>query len=138
MALNTVHAIARCGLAFVFAYHGLVPKLLAHHPDEIAILTDAGISVERAATGVFIFGIAEVAFASCLLLFWRHRWPLIVSIAAMCLGLAGVAINSPRFLYTPFNPVSLNVLIICLAATDLVACAARRAARTLPLSQPQE
>jgi hypothetical protein len=138
MALNTVHAIARCGLAFVFSYHGLVPKLLAHHADEIAMLRDAGIPVERATSGVLIFGIAEVAFAFCLLLFWHHRWPLIVSIAAMCLGLAGVAINSPRFLYAAFNPVSLNVLVICLAAIDLVTCTPLHAAPKLPASQPRE
>src|SRR5690348_13298691 len=98
MAQKSIHVIARLGLAFVFAYHGLVPKLLTRHRDEIAMLRDAGVSTERANTALTAFGIGEVAFACCLLLFWRRRWLLYACIAAMCLGTIGVMMNSPRFI----------------------------------------
>jgi hypothetical protein len=41
-----IHSIARGGLAVIFVYHGLVPKLLVHHPDEIAMLKDSGVPPE--------------------------------------------------------------------------------------------
>ena len=44
-----VHGIARAALAFVFIYHGLVPKLLHPHADEIAMLGAAGFSAHIAA-----------------------------------------------------------------------------------------
>jgi hypothetical protein len=125
MPESTIHSVARCGLAFVFAYHGLVPKLLSRNADEIAMLRDAGLSTERSTSGVLIFGVAELAFALLLLVFWRQRWPLFICIAAMCLALIGVTMNSPRFLNAAFNPVSLNATVVCLAVVDLLALRSR-------------
>ena len=121
MPQNSIHVVARLGLAFVFAYHGLVPKLLTRHKDEIAMLRDVGLPAERANTALTAFGIGEVAFACCLLFFWRRRWPLYACIAAMGLGAIGVMMSSPRFTTAAFNPVSLNAAVACLAAVDLLA-----------------
>lgn len=115
-----VHAIARLGLALVFAYHGLVPKLLGPHPDELTMLTAGGVSAEHAGVLVMVAGVAEVLFALALLVFWRQRWPLLLSIAFMLLALIGVAVNAPQQLSAAFNPVSLNLAVICLAVIDLL------------------
>ena len=113
--------VARLGLAFVFAYHGLIPKLLTRHRDVIAMLRDVGLSAEGANIALTAFGIGEVAFACCLFLFWRRKWPLYACIAAMCLGTIGVMISSPRFITAAFNPISLNAAVACLAAIDRLA-----------------
>jgi hypothetical protein len=42
--LSAVHAVARVTLALVFLWHGLVPKLLFRHADELALLRDGGLS----------------------------------------------------------------------------------------------
>ena len=115
-----VHRVARIGLAFIFAYHGLVPKLLGPHPDELTVLTVAGISEANATKLVMVTGVAEILFAFVLLAFWNRRWPLILSIAAMFLALIGVTVNAPHQLSAAFNPVSLNVAVVCLAIIDLV------------------
>jgi uncharacterized membrane protein YphA (DoxX/SURF4 family) len=127
MPQNSIHVVARLGLAFVFAYHGLVPKLLTRHKDEIAMLRDVGLSAERTNTALIEFGIGEVLFACCLLLFWRRRWPLYGCIAAMCLGTIGVMMSSPRFITAAFNPVSLNAAVACLAAIDLLVLKSNKA-----------
>ena len=116
-----IHAVARIGLAFVFAYHGLVPKLLGPHPDEIALLRDAGISADRAGSAVMALGLAELLLAGVLLLFWRRRWPPALCLGLMALATAGVAICSPQFLGAAFNPISLNGAVACLAGIDLLA-----------------
>ena len=44
MRQTLVHVIARVALAAVFAYQGVVPKLLTRNVDEIAMLRDAGVA----------------------------------------------------------------------------------------------
>lgn len=115
---SVIHAICRIVLAFVFVYHGLVPKLLLRHPDEIAMLTSGGISMQLARLAVTAAGVAEIAWGILLLLRWRDRWPLVVTAAVMFLALAGVAVTAPRYLGAPFNPVTLNLLVAALATID--------------------
>ena len=116
-----IHGIARIGLALVFAYHGLVPKLLGPHPDEVAMLRDAGVAARHTALAVTFFGLGELLLSACLLVFWRRRAPLLIVLALMIVATMGVAINSPRYLDAAFNPISLNLAVTCLAIVDLVA-----------------
>jgi uncharacterized membrane protein YphA (DoxX/SURF4 family) len=115
-----VHGIARVSLALVFVYHGLVPKLLGPHPDEIVILRDSGLSAAGTGIAIIVVGIAELLFALCLALFWRRRWPLILCLALMLVATIGVAITSPKYLSAAFNPVSLNLAVASLAVIDLL------------------
>jgi uncharacterized membrane protein YphA (DoxX/SURF4 family) len=114
------HAVARVGLAIIFAYHGLVPKLLLQKPDESAMLRDVGVSPDKLHALLVVFGIGEILFALCLLVFWRFRWPGVLTIAFVFFATVGVAYGSPRYLGGAFNPVSLNLAMLCLAIVDLV------------------
>jgi len=116
-----IHAVARTGLAFVFAYHGLIPKLLRHHADEIAMLRDSGIPEAAAVPALVTLGAAELLLALCMFLFWRRRWPAGLSLVLMVIATISVAALSPRFLSAAFNPVSLNVAVASLAVIDLFA-----------------
>lgn len=117
---SLIHGVSRVALAFVFAYHGLVPKLMGPDPDEMAMLRDAGIADPSLALAVRALGIAEILLALCLLVFWRRRWPAWLCLVVMIAATAGVALTSPRYLRAAFNPLSLNVAVACLAAIDLV------------------
>ncbi len=115
-----VHGVARVGLALIFIYHGVVPKLLGPHADEVAMLSDAGISAESAGVVLIAGGIGEFLFGLCLLLFWTRRWPPLLCLGLMLMATVGVAVSSPRYLGAAFNPVSLNLAITCLAVVDLI------------------
>jgi hypothetical protein len=115
-----VHAVARITLAFVFAYHGLVPKLLRRGPDEIAMLRDAHVPSGLVEAALTAFGLAEVILAVVLLLFGNRRWPAVVCLALMVAATIGVAAFSPRYLGAAFNPVSLNASVAALALVDLL------------------
>jgi uncharacterized membrane protein YphA (DoxX/SURF4 family) len=119
MRQTLVHGLARVGLALIFAYHGLVPKLLGPHADEIAMIRDAGVAAESTWAVLTLLGIAELLLALCLLIFWRRRWPSLLCLGSMVLATIGVAVNSPRYLGAAFNPVSLNLAVGCLSAIDL-------------------
>jgi hypothetical protein len=115
-----VHAVARLSLAFIFAYHGLVPKLIANDADELAMLRNAGIPPELTGTAMIVLGLAELLFAAGLLVYWRRKEPVIIALVMMFIATIGVALTSPRYLVAAFNPVSLNLAIMCLATIDLL------------------
>jgi len=111
-----IHAVARLCIAFVFLYHGLVPKLLYRHPTELTMLLDAGLPASAVDMGLVLIGLAEVAFAGVMLAAWRARWPFVATAVLMVGALAGVAYNSPGTLPAAFNPVTLNLSMAALAA----------------------
>ena len=93
--IRRIHMVARGTLAFAWIWHGLVPKLIRRHPDEIT------------------FG---------LLLFFlrRARRPLWLTMIAMSGLLLGVLATAPELIGGAFNPVTLNVLMIAIAAIALL------------------
>ena len=115
--LAAVHAVARVTLAFVFLWHGLVPKLLYRHPDELALLRDSGLSANAATHVVVIVGVAEVVYGVALLLLWRVRALFLLAAGAMLVITPGILIGSPRFIPAAFTPVTLN---LCVAALGVV------------------
>lgn len=114
-ANSIVHALARMTLAFIWIYHGLIPKLIIMHPDELLPLTNSGLSEPLAALGVAFAGLAEIAFGLALLVFWNCRPLLLASIPLMLIALFGVGITAPELLTAAFNPVTLNLAVITLS-----------------------
>ena len=114
-----IYSIARGALVFVWLYHGLVPKLLFRNVDEFRMMSRVpGIST---VAGVALAGLLEVCFGIVMLLLWKSRWPLWLTILFMMLAMVGVAISSPEYLSGAFNPVTLNLSVAALAAIALLA-----------------
>ena len=124
--LATVHAVARVTLALVFLWHGLVPKLLFRHPDELALMRDSGLSAAGAARAVMVIGVAEVVYAVVLLLAWRVRALLLAATVAMAVITPGIVFGSPRFIPAAFTPVTLNLCVAVLGVIGWMAAGARR------------
>jgi uncharacterized membrane protein YphA (DoxX/SURF4 family) len=120
MRQTLVHSVARVGLALIFAYQGLVPKLIARQADEIAMLSDAGIAADLRSSAVTVLGISELLLSATLLFAWYRRWPSSLCIGLMVLATAVVGVSSPRYFEAAFNPLSLNVAVACLAGIDLL------------------
>ena len=131
-----IHVIARWGLAIVFAYHGLVPKILGSNADELQMLRAAGISDSLAGSALLVAGVAEVILAAGLIGFWLERWPDLLVGSFAILSTTVVALASPNYLGGAFNPVTLNLALACLAAIDLLSLdgvpSARRSRRRPP------
>jgi len=115
-----IHGVARIALATIFAYQGLVPKLIVRHGDELSMLRSAGIPATLTAATLLTIGIAEVALAVGLLASWSRAWPVWICGIAMPIAAAIVAVHSPMFFGAAFNPFSLNLGVAALAAIDLV------------------
>ncbi|MGY2294872.1 DoxX-like family protein [Pseudomonas yamanorum] len=112
--LVRINWIARGGLAFMFAYHGLVPKLLWLSQGERTMIQSHGI--EQVQVFATLAGVGEIVLAVWILLSPRSAWPIAVAALALAGLLVDVAVFSPAMLREAFNPVSLNVAGLALCA----------------------
>jgi len=131
-----VHALAAFGVAFVWIWHGVVPKLAGPHPDELAMLMEAGTPAAWAQSAAYAIGCAETAFGLVFPALSRRRWPWALTIALMAAALAGVLIHSPHRAWAAFGPVTLNLAVALLASAGLLSLedlpSARRCLRRPP------
>ncbi|WP_236212450.1 DoxX-like family protein [Metapseudomonas otitidis] len=112
-------SLARWGLALLFLYHGIVPKLLWLSPGELEMIRAHGF--EQARLLAALAGVAEVVLALALLVVRRRRWPLALSALALVGLLVDVAMVAPGFLVQAFNPVSTNLTALFLCAIGWLA-----------------
>jgi len=131
-----IHALAAATVAFVWIWHGVVPKLAGPHPDELAMLFEAGVSGAWLRPITQILGVAELAFGLAFLPLARRRWPWLLTISLMATATVGVLVNSPDRAIAAFNPVTLNAVLAALAAIGLLSLrdlpSARRCRRVAP------
>jgi len=120
MRQSLVHLFARTALAAVFFYQGLVPKIVARHADEFAMIREAGIPMAAVNTVLVAVGWAEIALAAALVFRWRERWPARLCILVIVLATTIVVSSSPRFFAGAFNPFALNVAVAALAVIDVL------------------
>lgn len=113
------YTVCRGTVVFTWLYHGLVPKLLYLHEDKLAMSMAAGLS-QAGATQLAIFGgVLEIVMAIVVLVFWRQRWPLFLTVAAMIGLLVFVTLVHPILLGAAFNPLTTNLPIAVLALVSL-------------------
>lgn len=112
---TSAYILCRLTIAFVWLYHGIVPKLLGPHEDELAMNMALGLTLNEATWVAYCAGVSEVVFAACVLIFWKQRWPLQLSAIGMIVLLAFVAVVQPVFLMAAFNPVSTNLSVLVLS-----------------------
>jgi hypothetical protein len=118
--VSITYAVARTSLVVLWLYHGIVPKLLGPHPDEIALALSAGISAAHVHSFLIAMGIVEVLFAAMLAVLWHRRWPAMVSGLLMIVALLVVLITSPAAAAGPFNVVTTNLLVGALSAVVFI------------------
>ncbi|WP_020408463.1 DoxX-like family protein [Hahella ganghwensis] len=109
------HFWSRITLAFVFFYHGLVPKILFLSPVEVSMIDAHGINLPAEVVAT-VGGGMEIGLALLILWFRYSRWPLIIALAALVMLLLDVMIFSPGLLIEAFNPLTTNItaIVLCL------------------------
>jgi hypothetical protein len=116
-----IYFLTRLTVAFIWFYHGLVPKLLYRSPDELGMLSVTGMPASSVLSMTLLAGWLEIGFALVFIVFWRARWPLWLTIVAMFAATLGVGIGSPGYLHKAFDPLTFNVAVAVLAACGLLA-----------------
>ena len=120
-AQAAIHALSAAAIAFVWIWHGLVPKLAGPHPDELQLAVEAGLPEPWAVPATQLAGALELGFG--LLFPWvaRARWPWWLTLALMVAATAGVILHSPHRLGGAFGPITVNLPMAVLAVIGLLA-----------------
>lgn len=114
--------LTRATLGAVWVYQGVVPKLLFPDTGELGILQGAGFSAGAAHWVAMGVGVGEILFGLLFFLlparrlrpvYWLHLVGLLV------LG-AGALFSQPAVFVAPFNPLTLNMALMALAAVGLL------------------
>jgi len=115
---SIVHWVARGTLAFVWLYHGIVPKLLAP-AGEIELASRAGVPASLAPAFVMTAAVFEIALGLGVLVV-RDPRPLLVLTCGLAIGLAvATSARIPELIVAPFQPITLGVAMVGLAAVAL-------------------
>ena len=120
--LGLLDWLIRATLGAVWVYQGVVPKLLFPDTGELAILQGAGFSAAAAHRVAAAVGVGEILFGLLFFLLPARRlrpvyWLHIVGL--LVLG-AGALFSQPAVFVAPFNPLTLNVALMALAAGRLL------------------
>jgi DoxX-like family len=115
-----VYALARGTAAFIWFYHGLVPKLLYHDRTELDLLSRIGTAPENLHAAATLAGVVEILFAVMLIILWRYSWPLWTTLALMLIGIPMVAISAPAYFTAAFNPLTLNLSVAVLVLIAII------------------
>lgn len=113
--------LTRATLGAVWVYQGVVPKLLFPDTSELSILQGAGFSAGAARRVAMGVGVGEILFGLLFLLPARRLRPVywLHLIGLLVLG-AGALFSQPAVFVAPFNPLTLNVALMALAAVGLL------------------
>ena len=113
--LERINRYTRYALAFVFIYHGLVPKLLWLDPLETAWVVRHGVPIS-AAVFAGLAGIVEIAVGLSIALLRSALVPVYIAAALLIVLLADAALFAPATLVGAFNPVTTNIAALALCA----------------------
>ncbi|MCA1054121.1 DoxX-like family protein [Rossellomorea aquimaris] len=94
---------------FVWLYQGLVPKIIARHPEEVSMLSSlAPLEGSDAVKAVVIIGILELLFGLVWLLYPKKRHLHAIQIVVFPVLTIGAVMADPAVSTHPFNPVTFN------------------------------
>ena len=117
---SLAYSVSRVSVAFVWIYHGVVPKLLFPHQDELNMLIASGVPEPNVGTAALLIGVGETVLGLLMLFAWRARSLFVLTMTLMIVALLSVAVTAPNYLIAAFNPVTLNILIIGMSAIGLL------------------
>lgn len=102
--------------ALLWIYQGLIPKIIATHPEELAMVESAFSNIPlQASSIVIIIGIAEILFGALWLFYKKKKHLFALQVAVFPLLTIAAIIVAPETTAHPFNPVMFNLALIALS-----------------------
>lgn len=104
---------------FVWIYHGLIPKVLYKHPEEIALAESLLPFSVGAGSVVVWMGIAEILFGLTWWFIKRRRWLYYLQVFAFPVLTLSAIMSDPSTLTHPFSPLTFNSSLFLLSVLGL-------------------
>ncbi|AZJ19948.1 hypothetical protein COF76_00975 [Bacillus wiedmannii] len=106
--------------AFVWIYQGIVPKLMFTHSEEVKMLSVIIGSTEHSIFVLKIIGLLEIIFGVLWLLPFPKRKVFIVHIFMLIALTIAAGLTNIASFTEPFNPITLNVLLMGLSIVGYI------------------
>ncbi|REB07498.1 hypothetical protein DVB69_11575 [Sporosarcina sp. BI001-red] len=107
--------------SYLWIYQGLVPKLIAMHPQEKAMVASGLYLSDSTATNVvWVIGLAEVIFGVVWLFYRKKRHLFILQMVGFPLLTIAAFVAAPETANHPFNPITFNFSLLALTAIGLL------------------
>lgn len=113
-----IYDISRIGLALIWLYHGLIPKLLFASAQEVE-MNEKLMPFLSENTALISSGIFEVLFGIAYLIFYREKRFNYISIAFPLIATVTLIFTHSHFFTLAFNPFSINLSLAFLAWINL-------------------
>lgn len=115
----THQQLARFTVAFIFIYHGLVPKIIAVDAYEVYMSQQLSLFIRPvvyiAQRDITLFaGICELMLGLLILLLPKRKLPLWLAFIGLVSLLIVVVFLTPELLTGAFNPVTTNIAAMVL------------------------
>ena len=123
---SKIYAISRWSLAAIFFYHGLVPKLLFKHEQEV-LMNGTMLPFVPEQTALLVSGWMEVALAISFLVLYRNLWLNYAAIFFLISVTIGIGVMLPELMAYAFNPFSLNLAVVALAWINILCSGSKEA-----------
>ena len=78
-----------------------------------------GLSLEQAQLLAKVGGVSEILFSAVIVLFWKQRWPLVLTVVGMIALLIYSMVATPALAMGAFNPVTTNLCVLVLSLVAL-------------------
>ena len=102
----------------IWLYHGLIPKLIFRHATELELISK-GPLIGNEQTTLVLAGAGEVLLGIFVLVFWKKRWPVYLSLGGFVILLIGAVAISPALAIQAFNPITLTLSAISFCLIQL-------------------
>ena len=117
---SNIQRITDITLGISWFYQGLLPKSIARHPQEIAMVTESGFFTNSQATAIVVCaGIAECIFGILFFLIPANKVLHILNIAALAMLFFAALFTAHSLFIFPFNPATLSITMIALSLISL-------------------
>lgn len=101
---------------FIWAYHGLFPKIVSMHPEEISMVQSLlPLTTGNATLFVILVGIGELLFGATWLLYANKRRLFRLQLVLFPLLTLLAVVAKPHYLIHPFNPLTFNTALFILS-----------------------
>lgn len=117
--LSKINFFSRAALAFVFFYHGLIPKILFPSEIEFMFVKLHGLPIDALLFSQIAGGL-EIILAGLIMTMRLTMWPVYIAMFLLFALLIDVAIVMPELLVEAFNPVSINTAGLALGLIVMI------------------
>lgn len=107
--------------AFIWIYHGLVPKLMNMHPEEVDMVRRSlSVDSSQAALLVIVIGVGEVLFGLVWLFYRNKRQLFRLQILLFPLLTLSALLSHSNYFVQPFNPLTFNASLFVVTIVGFI------------------